>query len=121
MKLTESQLKKLIKESALRLIKEDIYAEYEDESEAAIDFNDFIDVCNEHGISYDIYGGVNFKNGDFAGMRYTFHPAKGFDVESFVEDIKSRATNPDGIIYQEGNYRYAPEIKIFAITILGDK
>lgn len=80
----------------------------------AIDFNTFVDICHSHGWDYHNTMDVTNKNGA-NGVRYIFSSScnNNFPFEELVNELKSKATDPDGVIPSMGTNRNAPNEKLF--------
>lgn len=107
-RLTESQLHKIIKKCI---------------NEAQnVDFYEFVDLLERNGWAYSNYYEVSNKSGQ-TGIRYELEKypnnldgVKPVSVEELEQDLKN--TFGDGVIISKGHYRYAPEIKNISVIIL---
>lgn len=114
-KLSETQLHNIIVESVNRILNEGI--EYDDHWAIA----DALEECGwEYSDSSDV---VNQKTGQ-KGIRYRIEPynrnLKGIKPCS-AEEVKNhmiQILGEENVVFSEGTYRYAPELKTLSMVVL---
>lgn len=115
-RLTESQLHKVIKESVKKVLKEDI------DTDNSFDFYDFVKILDNNGYAYSDYYDVKSKDGRI-GTRYRIetypYNNKTTDFETLKQDLIN-AGGADRFVFSQGTHKYAPEIKSFSIIMFED-
>jgi len=109
-RLTESDLHRIVKNSVKRILKEE--NDFSDKEE--YDFYDFVNLLDENGWGYHNYQDVISKDGR-EGTRFTLSTnGKHTDFETLKNKILSFF--PDAV-FGNAQHRYAPEIKYATVII----
>lgn len=91
-----------------------------DNEKETIGFYDFVDVLDKCGWTYFDSNEVKSKTTGEKGVRFDLEPngRNACPFEELMQKVKAAAAVPDKIIPSSSMYRYAPEIKHYAIIIL---
>lgn len=114
--ITESRLNQIIAESVKKVLKEHSL----DNEKETIDFYDFVDVLEKCGWSYFNSCEVVSKKTGAKGVRFDVeaNSKKACPFDELMQKVQAAAYIPEKVVASWSTYRYAPEIKHYAIIIL---
>ena len=113
--ITESQLRKIVKESIKKVLRE-----ADEENGEALNFYDFVDILEKNGWSYSGYQEVSNKQGQ-TGIRYRLYPERNASsADELIKQLQQAAVSPNGVIPSRWSNRYAPEQNGLSVVILNE-